>query len=78
MATSIEWTRGDDGTAGETWNPVTGCHKVSPGCDHCYAEKITERFHGKGSFAEVKLHEDRLSKPLHWRKPRRVPTGGAS
>lgn len=65
MGTKIEWTD-------ETWNPVTGCTKVSPGCDNCYAEKITERFHGKGSFAEVKLHPDRLDHPLRWRKPRRV------
>ena len=61
----IEWTEA-------TWNPVTGCTKVSPGCDHCYAERITERFHGKGSFEIVKLHEDRLDVPLRWRKPRRV------
>jgi protein gp37 len=45
---------------------------VSPGCDHCYAETITERFHGKGSFAHVIPHEDRLSVPLRWRRPRRV------
>jgi protein gp37 len=63
--TEIEWTD-------STWNPTTGCTKVSSGCDHCYAEKITERFHGKGSFAEVKLHPDRLDKPLHWKKPRRI------
>lgn len=62
--TKIEWTE-------RTWNPVTGCTKVSPGCDHCYAEKITERFHGEGSFAEVKLHEDRLTAPLRRRKPTR-------
>ena len=61
----IEWTN-------STWNPVTGCTKVSPGCDHCYAETLTERFHGKGSFAEVKLHPDRLDSPLRWRKPRHV------
>lgn len=61
----IEWTDA-------TWNPTTGCTKVSPGCDHCYAEKITERFHGPGSFATVALHPDRLDKPLHWRKPRLV------
>lgn len=61
----IEWTD-------TTWNPVTGCTKVSPGCDHCYAERMTERFHGKGSFATVKLHPDRLDAPLKWRKPRRV------
>lgn len=61
----IEWTD-------STWNPVTGCTKVSAGCDHCYAETITERFHGKGSFEQVQLHPDRLAVPLRWRKPRRV------
>lgn len=61
----IEWTD-------STWSPTVGCTKVSPGCDHCYAERITERFHGKGSFAVVKLHHDRLDAPLRWRKPRRV------
>lgn len=61
----IEWTEA-------TWNPVTGCTKVSPGCDHCYAERVTERFHGKGSFNKVVLHEDRLDQPLRWRRPRRV------
>ena len=65
MSTAIEWTD-------ETWNPVTGCTKVSPGCDHCYAERVTERWSGKGSFAEVKLHPERLDKPLRWRKPRKV------
>ena len=65
MSTGIEWTE-------ETWNPVTGCTKVSSGCDHCYAERITERFHGPGSFERVVLHPDRLDKPLRWRKPRRV------
>jgi protein gp37 len=65
LNSKIEWTDA-------TLNVVTGCTKVSSGCDHCYAEKITERFHGKGSFAQVKLHEDRLDAPLRWRKPRRV------
>ena len=65
MSTDIEWTD-------ETWNPVTGCTKVSPGCDHCYAERVTERFHGPGSFERVVLHPDRLDKPLRWRKPRKV------
>lgn len=63
--TGIEWTD-------TTWNPVTGCTKVTPGCDHCYAEKITERFHGTGAFTEVTLHPDRLDAPLRWRTPRRV------
>jgi protein gp37 len=63
--TAIEWSE-------STWNPTVGCTKVSPGCDHCYAERITERFHGPGSFANVVLHPDRLELPLRWRKPRRV------
>lgn len=62
---SIEWTE-------STWNPVTGCTKVSDGCTNCYAERLTERFHGKGSFEQVQLHADRLDQPLRWRKPRRV------
>lgn len=61
----IEWTEA-------TWNPVTGCTKVSPGCDYCYAERIDERFHGKGSFAVVRRSEEKLYLPLRWRKPRRV------
>ena len=65
MSTKIEWTD-------ETWNPVTGCTKVSEGCDHCYAELLHERFNGPGSFATITLHPERLEKPLRWRKPRRV------
>jgi protein gp37 len=52
-----------------TWNPVTGCSKVSPGCAHCYAETLSLRF---GRSFEVTLHPDRLDLPLRWRKPRRV------
>jgi protein gp37 len=62
---AIEWTDA-------TWNPVTGCTKVSPGCDHCYAERIHERFHGKGSFATIVRSEPKLFLPFGWRKPRRV------
>jgi protein gp37 len=65
MSSKIEWTD-------ETWNPVTGCTKVSPGCDHCYAERITNRFGGPGAFDQVVLHPERLEQPLRWRKPRRV------
>jgi protein gp37 len=61
----IEWTDA-------TWNPVTGCTKVSPGCDHCYAERIVERFKGKGAFEVVVRSEEKLYAPLKWRKPRRV------
>jgi protein gp37 len=46
--TSIEWTQGDDGELGKTWNPVRGCSPVSPGCKNCYAELIAARFSGPG------------------------------
>lgn len=62
---SIEWTD-------RTWNPLTGCAKVSAGCDHCYAKTMHERFHGPGSFDTVTLHPERLSQPLRWRKPSMV------
>lgn len=67
---SIEWTE-------STWNPVTGCTKVSPGCLNCYAERFAERWRGIPGHAyeqgfDLKLHPDRLSIPLSWRKPRRV------
>lgn len=60
--TAISWTDA-------TWNPVTGCDQVSPGCAHCYAKALSERF---GRSFEVTLHPERLDEPLHWRKPRRV------
>jgi protein gp37 len=68
--TGIEWTDA-------TWNPVTGCTKVSPGCDHCYAETLAERFRGTpGHYFEdgfdVQLRPDKLDLPLRWRKPRKV------
>lgn len=68
MGTAIEWTD-------ETWNPVTGCDKVSPGCDHCYAETIAHRFAGAKAFPDgfaVTLHPERLDQPKRWRKPRKV------
>jgi hypothetical protein len=83
-ATKIEWTRGDDGSAGATWNPVTGCTKVSEGCRHCYIDRTPpfrtqgRRFvgpHGAGepgATTGVLLHPDRLDWPLRWRRPRRV------
>lgn len=72
MPTQIEWVRNKDGSQGETWNPTTGCSKVSDGCRHCYAEVIAKRFWGKRKFTDVRCHRDRLEKPLHWRNPRRV------
>ena len=58
----IEWTD-------ETWNPVTGCTKVSDGCRHCYAERMAHRF--GWDFGRVTVHEDRIGLPLRWRRPRR-------
>lgn len=63
--TNIEWTD-------RSWNPTTGCTQISPGCAHCYAKTLTERFHGKGSFDTLTLHPDRLDAPLKWKKPSRV------
>lgn len=67
---TIEWTDA-------TWNPVTGCTEVSPGCDHCYARTFAERFRGvKGHPYEqgfdLKLWPERLTLPLKWVKPRRI------
>jgi protein gp37 len=61
----IEWTDA-------SWNPVTGCTKVSPGCDHCYAERDFNRFNGAGSFDTVRLMPNRLITPIKWRRPRRI------
>lgn len=63
--TKIEWTD-------KTWNPLTGCQVVSPGCTFCYAKTMHERFNGPGSFDTVTLHPERLGQPLKWRKPSRV------
>ena len=70
QATSIEWTEA-------TWNPVTGCTKVSPGCKHCYAERMARRLQAMGQprYTEgfrVTLQEDLVEMPLHWRKPRMI------
>ena len=66
----IEWTD-------STWNPVTGCTKVSRGCDNCYAERFAERFRGvadhpfEGGF-DLQLRDDRLNQPRRWQRPRRI------
>lgn len=67
---NIEWTNA-------TWNPVTGCNKVSPGCTHCYAERFAERWRGiKGHPYEqgfdLTLWEDRLNLPLSWKEPKLI------
>lgn len=66
--TGIEWTDA-------TWNPMTGCTKVSPGCDHCYAESIATRFAGTKAYPngfDLTLKPEKLDQPLRWKTPRRV------
>lgn len=69
--TGIVWTDA-------TWNPTTGCTKVSPGCKHCYAEREWPRMvrlvpsYAGRAFTDVRCHEDRLDQPLRWKKPRKV------
>jgi len=60
-----------------TWNPVTGCSKVSEGCRHCYAERMASRLKamGQARYAngfELTLHEDALLDPVKWKKPRLI------
>ncbi|RYH52977.1 MAG: DUF5131 family protein, partial [Alcaligenaceae bacterium] len=64
---NIEWTE-------HTWNPVTGCTKLSPGCKHCYAETMAHRLRAMGAPGyeagfELTLHPERLLQPLNRRKP---------
>ena len=67
---AIEWTE-------MTWNPVSGCTKVSPGCANCYAERMAKRLKAMGAaryrdgFA-LRMHEAALQEPLHWKSPRKV------
>ena len=66
IKTGIEWTD-------KTWNPTTGCDKVSPGCIHCYAEEITKRFPNNfPNGFDLILHPQRVSEPLKWRKPSKI------
>lgn len=70
MTTQIEWTDA-------TWNPITGCTKVTRGCDFCYAERFSERFLGVPGHTfengfELTLRPERLKQPLAWRQPKRV------
>lgn len=70
QSSSIEWTEA-------TWNPVTGCSKISPGCKNCYAERLAKRLAAMGQNRyrngfEVTLHYDLVDLPLHWRQPRLI------
>lgn len=67
---SIEWTEA-------TWNPTTGCHKISPGCLNCYAERFAERWRGIPGHPyeqgfDLKIWSERLEMPLNWKRPRLI------
>lgn len=67
---TIEWTDA-------TWNPVTGCTKISPGCDNCYAERFSERFRGVDGHPfetgfDLTLRPGRLEQPFSWKRPRMI------
>lgn len=78
-ATTISWTD-------QTWNPTSGCDRLSPGCDHCYALTLAKRLKAMGQPRyqndgdprtsgpgfKLTLHPEALDEPLYWRKPRRV------
>ena len=70
VRSGIEWTE-------TTWNPVTGCSKIGPGCAHCYAERMALRLQAMGVEKyrrgfDVAVHESALDEPLRWRQPRLV------
>ncbi len=71
MPTRIEW-------AEESWNPVTGCTKISEGCAHCYAERMARRLAGRFGYPltphhfDVTVHDHKLYEPTEWMHPRRV------
>lgn len=84
--TSIEWTRGDDGSPGATWNPIVGCTKVSPGCQNCYAIGVVHRAMSPQHVGltvkpegervdwtgEVRVVEHLMDQPIRQRRPRKI------
>lgn len=70
LQSSIEWTEA-------SWNPVTGCSKISPACKHCYAERMAFRLQATGhphyrTGFKVALHDDSLDLPLRWKRPKSI------
>ncbi|MBI2436069.1 MAG: phage Gp37/Gp68 family protein [Candidatus Hydrogenedentes bacterium] len=70
LQSTIEWTE-------STWNPLTGCTKISPGCKHCYAERMAKRLQAMGSANyrdgfKLTLHRHALELPLSWKKPQTI------
>jgi protein gp37 len=67
---AIEWTEA-------TWNPVSGCDRISPGCAHCYARTFAERWRGVPDHPyeqgfDLRLWPQRLDQPLRWKRPRQI------
>ena len=70
QASTIEWTE-------STWNPLTGCTKISPGCKHCYAERMALRLKAMGqpnyvNGFDLTLHENAPELPLKWKRPQTI------
>ncbi len=70
LGSTIEWTEA-------TWNPTTGCTKISPGCKHCYAERMAERLQAMGqpnyrNGFELTLQDRMVDLPLRWKKPQTI------
>ncbi|HKY35175.1 MAG TPA: DUF5131 family protein [Polyangiaceae bacterium] len=70
LGSGIEWTE-------STWNPITGCNKISPGCKYCYAERMAERLQAMGQpnykdGFKLTLQPKMLELPLHWKKPQTI------
>lgn len=70
MPSKIEW-------CDETYNPITGCSKISEGCQNCYAERMAKRFAGRFGYPKdkpfgVTFHKDKVEEPLKWKKPKRI------
>lgn len=70
QGSGIEWTE-------STWNPITGCSKISPGCKHCYAQRMAERLQAMGqpnyrNGFDLTLHPHMLELPVRWKKPQSI------
>lgn len=70
MKSKIEWTE-------STWNPITGCSKISAGCKNCYAERMAKRLHAMGQYNyrngfRLTIHEHMLHRPFSWKKPQMI------
>jgi len=78
MAHKITWLN-KEGMTGRSWNPLTGCSKISAGCDNCYAERMSKRLAGRFGYPEVDpfavtFHPDKIPLPMTWKKPSMIFT----